>query len=134
MSRTKSDFLTQSGRMIMDVLWRHGVLSVKEITAFLNVDKNEDKQHVYTTIQTMCKILTQKEYVSFEKKSRAFIYKVLITKQDARKTVLKSMLQQFFGGSSLSLAQHLLDENEIDFDDLENIKQDIINKKNKVVK
>ena len=129
MARTKSDFLTPSERMIMDVLWDKGSLSAKAIHEYLNEDRDESEQHAYTTIQTMCKILAQKDYASFEKQGRAFIYTAVVTKDDARKTVLKSMLQQFFGGSSKSLAQHLLDENEIDFADLEDIKKDLKNKK-----
>ena len=120
--------------MVMDKLWEHGPLSVRDITELLNKGEPKVNQHAYTTIQTMCKILTQKEYTSYEKQSRSFIYTALISKHDARKTVLKSMLQQFFGGSSLSLAQHLLDENDIDFDDLERIKKELNNKKKSIGK
>ena len=109
MGRVKSDFLTQSERIIMEVLWEFGALSVKAINEKLNEGKSKSEQHAYTTIQTMCKILAEKDYAGFEKQGRAFIYTAKISKNDARKTVLKSMLQQFFGGSSLSLAQHLLD-------------------------
>ncbi|BCE00121.1 BlaI/MecI/CopY family transcriptional regulator [Marinicellulosiphila megalodicopiae] len=129
MARTKSDFLTPSERMIMDVLWEHGALSTKAIHERLNEERDDSDQHAYTTIQTMCKILAQKEYAIAEKQGRAFIYSAVVSKDDARKTVLKSMLQQFFGGSSKSLAQHLLNENEINFDDLEDIKKELKNKK-----
>ena len=130
MARIKSDFLTPSERMIMDVLWDEGSLSAKAVHEILNKNKDKSEHHAYTTIQTMCKILAQKNYASIEKQGRAFIYTAEVTKDDARKTVLKSMLQQFFGGSSKSLAQHLLDENEINLEDLEDIKKDLKNKKN----
>ena len=129
MGRTKSDFLTQRERIIMDELWQRGPQSAKDIQEQLNKNKDEAEKYAITTIQTMCKILLDKGYASFEKKGRSFIYSAKLSKNEARRIALKSMIKQFFGGSSLSLAQHLLDEDQINLDDLTAIKDELNNSK-----
>ena len=122
MARKKSEQLTDSEQRIMKILWTEGQSSVKDITKQLSVDKNT----AYTTVQTMCKILVEKGYADFNKQGRAFIYHPKITQAEARRGALKSLLNRFFGGSPEILAQHLIQETDIEMSDLETL-QDQIN-------
>ncbi|TQV74178.1 BlaI/MecI/CopY family transcriptional regulator [Exilibacterium tricleocarpae] len=121
MARKKSEQLTDSEQRIMEILWQRGEASVKEITDTLA----QDKETAYTTVQTMCKILAEKEYAGFRKEGRAFIYHPKITRNDAQKGALKTLLNRFFGGSPEVLAQHLLRETDLDFDDLAELQKKI---------
>jgi BlaI family penicillinase repressor len=121
MARTKSTQLTDAEKSIMEVLWKKGEASVRDITNELSVEK----QSAYTTVQTLCKILAEKGYADFRKEGKAFIYTPKITQKEARQSALTSMLNKFFGGSPKVLAQHLMQETDIDLDDLEALQRQI---------
>jgi predicted transcriptional regulator len=121
MARKKSTQLTDSEQSIMDILWKKEHASVREIADILN----EEKATAYTTVQTMCKILAEKGYADFHKEGKAFIYTPLISQQEARKGALASLLNKFFGGSPEVLAQHLMQETDIELDDLAALQKQI---------
>lgn len=121
MARQKSTQLTDSEQRIMNILWDKGEASVRELADILS----EEKATAYTTVQTMCKILTEKGYADFRKEGKAFIYRAKITQADARQSALKSLLNRFFGGSPEVLAQHLIKETDIDISDLEQLQNKI---------
>lgn len=121
MARTKSTQLTDGEQSIMQVLWENGEASVRDITTALS----KDKQTAYTTVQTLCKILAEKGYADFRKEGKAFIYVPKITQMEARKSALTIMLNKFFGGSPKVLAQHLMQETDIELEDLEALQRKI---------
>ena len=121
MARKKSTQLTDSEQSIMEILWLKEQASVREIADILS----EQKTTAYTTVQTMCKILADKGYADFHKEGKAFIYTPKITQKDARKGALTSLLNKFFGGSPEVLAQHLMEETDIELDDLAALQKQI---------
>ncbi|KAF7775244.1 hypothetical protein PCIT_a1392 [Pseudoalteromonas citrea] len=121
MARKKSTQLTDSEQSIMEVLWQKEHASVREIAEILS----EEKTTAYTTVQTMCKILADKGYVDFHKEGKAFIYTPKISQKEARKGALTSLLNKFFGGSPEVLAQHLIQETDIELDDLAELQKRI---------
>ncbi len=121
MARKKSSHLTDSEQSIMEILWKQGEASVREIADILS----EGKPTAYTTVQTMCKILADKGYADFHKQGKAFIYTAKMTEKEARQGALTSMLNRFFGGSPEVLAQHLMQETDIELKDLEALQNQI---------
>jgi len=121
MARKKSSQLTDSEQSIMEVLWQKEQASVREITDILS----QEKSTAYTTVQTMCKILSDKGYVDFHKEGKAFIYSPIVSRNDARQGALTSLLNKFFGGSPEVLAQHLMQETDIEMDDLAALQKEI---------
>jgi len=121
MARKKSTQLTDGEQSIMQVLWQNSEASVREITDTLS----REKPTAYTTVQTLCKILVEKGYADFRKEGKAFIYVPKITQDEARQNALTSMLNKFFGGSPKVLAQHLMQETDIDLEDLEALQRQI---------
>lgn len=121
MARNKSKQLTDGEQSIMEVLWERKEASVREITDHLC----KTKPTAYTTTQTLCKILVDKGYAEFRKEGKAFIYSSKITQKEARQGALTAMLNKFFGGSPQVLAQHLMQETDIDLDDLESLQRQI---------
>jgi BlaI family penicillinase repressor len=121
MARSKSTQLTDGEQSIMEVLWENGEASVRDITTELS----KEKQTAYTTVQTLCKILIEKGYADFRKEGKAFIYVPKITQKEARQSALTTMLNKFFGGSPEVLAQHLVQETDIELEDLEALQRKI---------
>lgn len=123
MARKKSEQLTDGEQEIMNILWDKGECSVKEIADRLSLTKPT----AYTTVQTMCKIIAEKGYANYRKEGRAFVYSPQMTQKDARQGALKALLNKFFGNSPELLAQHLMQETDIDLKDLESLQDQINN-------
>jgi len=119
MARVKTKGLTDVERKIMNVLWARGPSTVREIADELS----KEKATAYTSVQTMCGILADKGYASFSKECRAFIYEAKVAQDTVRRSALKSMLDQFFGGSPQALAQHLVKESDIDLEDIRELQE-----------
>jgi BlaI family transcriptional regulator, penicillinase repressor len=121
MARKKSNQLTDSEQAIMEILWSKKEASVREIADELSLQKAT----AYTTVQTMCKIIAEKGYADFRKEGKAFIYSPKISQTQARQSAVSSLLNRFFGGSPEVLAQHLMQETDIELKDLEQLQQQI---------
>lgn len=112
MARQKSTELTVAEQRIMQVLWLHGPLTVRDITTHLC----QQQAVAYTTVQTLCRILSDKGHVSVSKQEKAFVYQAETVQQEARTQALLSLLKKFFAGSPDLLAQHLIQEQALSAD------------------
>ncbi|MBN8445677.1 MAG: BlaI/MecI/CopY family transcriptional regulator [Gammaproteobacteria bacterium] len=109
MARTKSNELTSAEQKIMQLLWQHGELTVRDLTEMLSAEQSV----AYTTVQTLCRILHDKGHVACEKHGKAFVYQAITVQQEARSQALSSLLKKFFGGSPALLAQHLIAQDSL---------------------
>ncbi len=107
MARQKSQQLTAAEQKIMDLLWRDGAMTVRDLTERLGAEQAV----AYTTVQTICRILLDKGHVQAHKVGKAFVYQAVTVQQEARSQALLQLLKKFFGGSPDALAQHLLQDN-----------------------
>lgn len=114
MARPASPTLTESERRILEVLWKKKEASVREVAEELS----KKKPVAYTTVLTMFKVLDRKGLVHHRNEGRAFIYSAAITRSEARRQALENLLKGFFNGSPSVLAQHLIDEHEMDAEEL----------------
>lgn len=121
MPRPRSPVLTEAEQRVMRVLWSKSEASVREVTDALS----RQKPVAYNTALTLLRILTDKGYVSPRQEGRAFIYAPLISRSEARSQALKQLLTQFFDGSPTALAQHLIDQEDLDPDELEALKREL---------
>lgn len=128
MARPKSTNLTETEQSIMEVLWRDGESSVRDITDELS----KKKPTAYTSAQTMCKILAEKGYATFRKEGRAFMYSAIISQKDARQSALKSLVNRFFGGSPAVLTQYLMEQSNVDMNELQSLQEKSTPKKSRV--
>ncbi|MDG1996391.1 MAG: BlaI/MecI/CopY family transcriptional regulator [Emcibacteraceae bacterium] len=119
MARKTSSTLTDAENRIMDVLWQKGEASVHDVVDGIS---NETKQ-AYNTIQTILGILKDKGFVETRKEGRAFLYRPLLSRGAARTQALKQLIGSAFGGSPSALAQHLLQDSDIDEGEISALEQ-----------
>ena len=106
-------------------LWKFcgkkGEASVHDV---MDASPGENKL-AYTTIQTFLGIMKDKGFVETRKEGRAFLYRPLISRGEARTQALKHLISSAFGGSPTALAQHLLKDSDIDADEISVLEQAI---------
>lgn len=100
---------------IMEVLWKQGASSVRDIQEGLP----EQARPAHTTVQTILTRLEAKEAVRRAKKiGNAHIYEPLITR-DATQRQLVDELLAFFGGRAAPLVSHLIESGQLTMKDVE---------------
>ncbi len=92
----------------MDVLWDKSQATVSEI-----VEALPEERLAYSSVLTMMRILEQKGYVTHEKEGRAFVYRALVDRQQAQKTVIGYLLKRFFNNSPELLVVNLLEHEDV---------------------
>ena len=106
--------LTQKEEEIMERMWDHGPLQVRELQALYD----EPRPHV-NTLATLVKILEEKGFLGHKAlTARCFQYFARITREDYRGGTLTNVVNKFFGHSYLSAVSALVRDEKISLDEL----------------
>jgi BlaI family penicillinase repressor len=107
--------LTKLEMQIMEALWTHGPLPIREIQeAFPKKDRP-----AYTTIQTTVYRLEEKKALRRVKKiSNAHIFEATVTRQAAQSRLIDDLLN-FFGGRIQPVMAHLVKSGKLTLNDVQ---------------
>src|SRR5262245_8999945 len=119
MARRQSPALTDAEAQVMAVLWRLTAASVGDVVAALN----EKRAVTYSTVQTILRILEGKGYVTHEKVARAFVYRPVVDKRQARRRALRHLVSRLFEDSPTLLVLNVLEDEDIDPVERERLKK-----------
>jgi BlaI family penicillinase repressor len=119
MARHPSSSLTDAEARVMTALWALGQGTVADVTAALDAEYAVK----YSTVQTMLRILEAKEYVTHAKQGRAFIYRPLVDKKQARRKALRHLVTRLFDGSPSLLVLNVLEDKRIPREEIERLKR-----------
>lgn len=103
-----SIILTRQELQIMKVVWDRGAAPVKEVCDTLS----QTKVTAYTTILTLMGILEEKGALVHTRSGRAYVYKPLLSRQQATRNQVHDVLTRFFDGSPEKMIENVL-ENEV---------------------
>ena len=120
MPRPKSPSLTEAELRLMEVIWQRGHATVAEVADSLP----KELGLAYNTVLTTMRILEEKGYVkhSKPKEGRAFVYRPVVTKQQASRSAVRHLLRRFFGNSAEALVLNLLEDEELSERDLARVR------------
>ena len=112
---------------IMDCLWRRGSATARDIVDELHGETG----WAYTTVKTMLARMVDKgsaREVRADRKGgdphagRVATYVPLVTREQARHSALRGLMDRAFGGAFAPLMQHLLDEERLSARDRERLR------------
>ena len=109
--------LFESELKVMDLLWKEGDLSAKEIAQRLKEQINWSK----TTTYTVLKKCVEKQAIL--RTEPGFIYKALISREEVQKDATEDLIDRMFGGSKDLLIASLLGNQEMTSDDIARLKK-----------
>lgn len=93
----------------MDALWAHSPASARDVLARLP----DDNTWAYTTLKTMLDRLVEKGVVEVHKQANAGVYSPTLTREDARSSAVKSLVERAFGGAFSQLVQHFVQREKL---------------------
>src|SRR3954464_8198796 len=98
----KHPLLTKRERQIMDVLYRLGRATAGEIRRELAGTPTD------STVRTQLRVLEEKGHVRHEEHGLRYVYSPVVSRQAARRSALKHLVDTFFGGSPANVVTALL--------------------------
>ena len=119
MPRKQSETLTEAELRVMNVLWSKGPATVQQVQDWLSA--NHDL--AYNSVLTTIRILEKKGYLKHTKDGRAHIYSPVIAREDASRSEVRHLVGRFFGNSHHSLLMNLLQEQELDAEEVKQLRQ-----------
>jgi BlaI family transcriptional regulator, penicillinase repressor len=119
MPRKPSPALTDAEARVMAVLWQLETATVGDVVAALAPERTVS----YSTVQTMLRILEDKQYVVHDKVVRAFIYRPVVDERQARRRALRHLATRLFNGSPSLLVMNVLHDEEMDPAELQRLKK-----------
>lgn len=119
MARQKEIKLSRFELEIMEILWKLGEASVREVAEAIH----ERKRPAYTTVQTILARLEEKKAVRRTRKiGNALLFEPLI----AREPIYRRLIDDFlglFGGSAQPLVARLLETGQLTLEDLKALEE-----------
>ena len=121
MSRPKSLSLTEAELRLMDVIWDKGRATVAEVAEGLP----KELDLAYNTVLTTLRILEDKGYLrhSKSKEGRAFVYRAVVSREEASRSAVKHLLRRFFGNSAEALVLNLLEDEKLSEEELTRVRE-----------
>jgi BlaI family penicillinase repressor len=111
---------TQLGRMqfrIMQVLWDRGRANARAITQALN----EIEPVAHSTVQTLLRQLEAKGAVGHVAEDRTFVFFPRLKEDKVKRTAARDLLERVFGGNVGSLVAHLLKNERLSQDEVDEL-------------
>jgi predicted transcriptional regulator len=96
--------LTDLQLAIVRVLWERGECTVATTQAALL----PERPLAQTTVATILTRLEKRGVVAHRPNGRQFVYRALVTEGDVRVSMVRSLTDMLFGGSSAALIDHVL--------------------------
>jgi len=119
LARIKSATLTEAELRIMNVLWQKGSATVHEVLESLPPKPTV----AYNSVLTIVRILEKKGYVKHVKDRRAHVYTPQIARKDATRWEVRRLVSRFFGDSHELLVLNILEDESIDTEELDRLRQ-----------
>jgi len=101
--------LTDAEWQVMNVLWERYPATARGIAERMP----EEINWAYTTIKTLLARLVKKKAVRETKKGNISVYEPLLSRNNARRSALKTLIDKAFDGALVPLAHLLFDERKL---------------------
>jgi predicted transcriptional regulator len=103
----------------MNVLWEKGSGTVHDVLSALPAKSAP----AYNSVLTIIRILEKKGFVKHVKDKRAHIYVPVVDRDKATRFEIGQLVRRFFGNSRESLVLNILEEDGVDAEELERLRQ-----------
>ena len=103
MKKTTHASLSRRERQIMDILYRQGRASAAEIHQAL------PDRPTYSAVRAKLRVLEEKGHIRHEEHALRYVYLPLVTRDRARQSALRHLVETFFDNSAEQAITALLD-------------------------
>jgi BlaI family penicillinase repressor len=104
---------------ILQVLWRQGPCTVREVQEAVAADRTVG----YTTVLKLMQIMTDKGLVRRDESERAHVYEACLPQDQTQRQLVGDLLEKAFAGSAAKLVMQALAAKKTSAEELEKIRR-----------
>ena len=104
---------------ILDVLWERGEATTQDVWAALSAAR----PLALTTVATIMSRLERKEILTHRREGRQYVYRACVTRSEVRRSKVKELTENLFGGDAAALVSHLVRADDVDPEELRRIRE-----------
>ncbi|MEM7415243.1 MAG: BlaI/MecI/CopY family transcriptional regulator [Gemmatimonadota bacterium] len=104
---------------ILDVLWERGEATTQDVWAVLSAAR----PLALTTVATIMSRLERKEILTHRREGRQYVYRAVVTRSEVRRSKVRELTENLFGGDPAALVNHLVRADDVDQDELRRIRE-----------
>lgn len=113
--------LTPAELELIEILWRLGSATAKEIQASFG----SHKKPAYTTVATVLSRMRTKGYVDAQEKNFAFVYRAMVQKDQVFRRKVSDLVERVMGGDIAPLAAYIAENRQLTEEQIK-VLQDIV--------
>jgi predicted transcriptional regulator len=110
MARPAAKELTERELEVMQVFWKLGDATVAQVRDDL---ASAGQDLAYTTVATLVRILTEKQFVRQITQERPFVFRPIRSYEDVSARLLDDLVDRVFQGSREALLMRLVDQKQL---------------------
>lgn len=116
----KENELTALQLAVMQALWKLGEVGTAEVLLEL---KRQGRDLAPTTVATLLQRMCKQGWVAHRKKGRGLLYRATVEQQEAAGNALRRVVERFFGGRPSALTAQLLGSEDINDEEIREIRR-----------
>ncbi|MHC4444436.1 MAG: BlaI/MecI/CopY family transcriptional regulator [Planctomycetota bacterium] len=117
MPRPRSENPTPGELEVLQVLWRRGPCTVRQVMEELN----HTRKRAYTSVMSLLNVMTDKKLLTRKLKGKAFLYSARIKEQPTLRKMVVDLMERAFNGSAGQLVAHALEQTQPSAGELDEI-------------
>jgi BlaI family penicillinase repressor len=127
--KSKSLILHKLELQLMKIIWRKGRATAREVKDAIE----EDRPLAESTVRTMLRSLEKKGFLTHDVDEsdyhRPYVYRPLVQRNEVSKGMLDDLLDRLFDGSKELLLNYLFEDEDVDLEELQRLREKIAKKK-----
>ena len=119
MARPRSEHPTAGELEVLQVVWRRGPCTVRQVLEELN----RTRPRAYTSVMSLLNVMVDKKLLRRRPLGRAFLYTARVEEQPTLREMVGDLVERAFGGSAGQLVAHALEQTEPSPQELDEIRR-----------
>ena len=108
MPRPRSERPTPGELEVLQVLWRRGPCTVRQVMD----EVNPTRRRASTSVMSLLNVMVDKKLLRRNRQGRAFVYVARVRQQSTLRSMVADLVERGFGGSTRQLVMHALEQTE----------------------
>jgi BlaI family penicillinase repressor len=104
---------------ILEVLWERGEATTQDVWQRIT----RDRRLALTTIATLMSRLERKDVLTHRREGRQYVYRATVTRAEVRRSKVRDLTENLFGGDPAALLSHLVRAEDVDPQELARIRE-----------
>ena len=117
MPRPRSEQPTPGELEVLQIIWRKGPCTVRQVLEELN----QSRPRAYTSVMSLLNVMTDKKLLRRKPHGRACLYSARVEEQPTLREMVGDLVERAFGGSAELLVAHALEQTDLSQQQLDEV-------------